>query len=285
MTYNMKGGVKVHSALRPLERAKPSRGIKVYRNTKRKSKTFGKHKYRVKSKLKTLKRKIKETEEDTTDIGVIKSFLLCKKFIKTFLKRYDMVMNSNDIEKQTNYDIFASMLAANISSIVEEYSRIIDDEKLLLNTNEKLNILYKEPEEYLEEFIDFIEEDDTVEDFAKIATEYYEKPHKSNANMNNNNNNNNTNSLRDEYLEYYWLLHDISKGVISVIKKFSLDLKSKKKIAENANIDSLIMGLTAVKIKGAENVPKRDMTVIIEKSKNNNNLDEDFFSRFMKLGL
>jgi hypothetical protein len=282
----MKGGVKVYSALRPLERDKPSRGIKVYRNTKRKSKTFGKHKYRVKSKLKTLKRKIKETEEDTTDIGVIKSFLLCKKFIKTFLKRYDMVMNSNDVEKQTNYDIFASMLAANISSIVEEYSRIIDDEKLLLNTNEKLNILYKDPEEYLEEFIDFIEEDDTVEDFAKIATEYYEKPLKSNANMKNtNNNNNNTNSLRDEYLEYYWLLHDTSKGVISVIKKFSLELKSKKKIANNVDINSLIMGLTAVKIKGAENVPKRDMTVIIEKSKNNNNLDEDFFSRFMKLGL
>ncbi len=96
-------------------------------------------------------------------------------------------------------------------------------------------------------------------------------------------NNNNTARLEDDYKEYYGLLHDTSKAVIDVIKKYSLELKEKNKIAENVNIDSLISGLTAIKIKGV-NVPKENIKVVIERSKNNN-INEEFFSKFMKLGL
>lgn len=186
-------------------------------------------------------------------------------------------MNSSNQEKRANYSIFATMLASNILEVVNEYDRIVDDENLHISNNDER--LYSEPEEYLEEFIDFIDEDDTVEDFANIVIEYYD----SMFNKNKMEMNNNTNSLREDYLEYYGLLHDTSKAVIGVIKKYSLELKEKNKIAENVNIDSLISGLTAIKIKGV-NAPKENIKVVIERSKNNN-INEEFFSKFMKLGL
>jgi hypothetical protein len=272
----MKGGVKVHTSLAP--KVKSQGRVKLYRDTKKKLKSFknAKKRYGMRKPLKTLKRKIRETEQDTSDVGVVKSFILCKKFIKVFLKKYDIVMNANDMEKRSNYQMFAAMLASGISAVVNEYSRIVDDEELhLANNDEKL---YSEPEEYLEDFIDFIDEDDTVEDFANIVIEYYD-----NLPINGMEVNNNTNDLREDYLEYYGLLHDTSKAVIDVIKNYSLELKSKNKLANNVNIDSLISGLTAIKIKGA-NAPKENIKVIIEKS-GNDSLNEDLFSRFMKLGL
>lgn len=272
------GGGKVHPSAAPTVKSKSKSGIKLYKNTRKRFKSLAnaKRKYGMRKPLKTLKRKIKETEEDTSDVGVIKSFILCKKFIKVFLKKYDMVMNSNNQEKRANYSIFSTMLASSILTVVNEYDRIVDDEDLQLSNNDEK--LYSEPEEYLEEFIDFIDEDDTVEDFANISIKYYDTMF-NNTGMNMNNNN--KNSLRDEYLEYYGFLHDISKAVVDVIKKYSIELKSKNKITENVNIDSLISGLTSMKIKGA-NTPKENIRIII---KNSGDLNERFFANFAKLGL
>jgi hypothetical protein len=282
----MNGGGKVHASVAPVVKDKSNGRVKLYRDTKKKSKSLAnaKKKYGMRKSLKrlktlkTLKRKIKETEEDTTDVGVIKSFILCKKFIKVFLKKYDVVRNSNNAEKISNYSVFATMLASNILEVVNEYDRIVDYEDLHLSNNDEK--FYSEPEEYLEEFIDFIDKDDTVEDFANIVIEYYDSMfNKNKMDMNNIN----KASLEEDYKEYYGLLHDTSKAVIDVIKNYSLELKQKNKIAENVNIDSLISGLTAIKIKGV-NAPKENIKVVIERSKNNN-INEEFFSKFMKLGL
>jgi hypothetical protein len=89
----------------------------------------------------------------------------------------------------------------------------------------------------------------------------------------NNNNNNNTNTAQ-EYITYSGFIKDSVTAIKETIKKYSSELKTKKKIANNVNIDDLIMGLTAVKIKGSTNNVKSNVV-----------LTNDFLNKFMKLGL
>jgi hypothetical protein len=263
------GGAKVHGSLIPT--AQPIQRV----NTRRKPKTTQKRrvKYTLKKPLKTIKKQLVKMEANTSEIGVIKSFIQCKHFIKVFLRKYDTVMNSINQEKRSNYSLFATILATNISSIVKNYDSIMN------NSLQNNNDLYMEPEKYLEDFLKVIKEEDVLEKFANIALEHYNSYNNGRMNINNNNNNNDS-----EYLEYYGFLNDTSKAVIDTIKEYSLDLKAKRKINENTNIDALIMGLTSVKIEGKNNITNIKKS-IENNSLNRNLINEDFFSKFAKLGL
>jgi hypothetical protein len=95
--------------------------------------------------------------------------------------------------------------------------------------------------------------------------------------MNFNNNNKNNTNVEQEYLSYSGFIRDSVSAVKETIKKYSSELKTKKKIENNVNIDDLIMGLTAVKIKGNKNNIKPNV-------KANVVLTNDFLNKFMKLG-
>jgi hypothetical protein len=257
----MKGGVKVHTSLIPEERKKKS---SVY--VPKPKKTF-KMKYLRRKPFKTLKRKI-EKEVDDSDLGQLKSYKLCLAFIEKFLEKYEDVMNSGNGIKASNYSMFATMLAAGLSIVNEEYKEIIDESEFL-NNNNVVNGLAKNPDEYLENYIEYIEDEDVIEDYEKVMSKYFNSFNKNRMNFNNNNNN-----TEQEYITYSGFIKDSVSSIKDTIKKYSSELKTKKKINNNVNVDDLIMGLTVMKIKGSPNVIKENVT-----------LNNAFFNKFMKLGL
>lgn len=261
----MKGGVKVHTSLIPEEKKKKST---VYVSKPKKT-LKPKHYLKVK-RFKTLKKKI-EKEVNNSDLGQLKSYKLCLAFIEKFLEKYETVMNSGNGEKQSNYSMFATMLAASISEVNEDYDEIIDENDLLNNNNNNvMNVLTKNPYDYLEKYIEYIEDEDILDDYEKVIDKYFNS---FNSTKMNNNNNNNTN-IAQEYITYSGFIKDSVTAIKETIKKYSSELKTKKKIANNVNIDDLIMGLTAVKIKGSTNNVKSNVV-----------LTNDFLNKFMKLGL
>lgn len=261
----MKGGVKVHPTLAPQPKNKKST---VY--LPKPKKTFKKTRYLKQRRFKTLKKKI-EKEVNNSDLGQLKSYKLCLAFIEKFLQKYENVMNSGNGEKKSNYSMFATMLALSISKVNEEYEEIIDETDLLNNNNNVMNVLTKNSYDYLEKYIEYIEDEDILDDYEKVIDKYFNTFN--NTKMNTNNNNNNTN-IQQEYITYSGFIKDSVSAVKETIKNYSSDLKTKKKIANNVNIDDLIMGLTAIKIKGSTNNVKSNVI-----------LSNDFLNRFMKLGL
>jgi hypothetical protein len=263
----MKGGVKISSELFN----KPKSRVSTVFKPKKISKTIKRKEYLKHKRFKTLKRKI-EKEVDDSDLGQLKSYKLCLAFIEKFLKKYEAVMNSGNIEKESNYSMFATMLAAGISRVNEEYEEIIDESDFLNNNNNNvINILAKNPYEYLENYIEYIEDEDVIEDYEKVIDKYFNSFNKNKMNLNNNNNS------EQEYIAYSGFIKDSVSAVKDTIKKYSSELKTKKKINNNVNIDDLIMGLTVMKIKGApniHNIPKENVI-----------LNNDFFNKFIKLGL
>ena len=262
----MKGGVKLHPTLAPQPKNKKST---VY--LPKPNKTFKKKRYLKQRRFKTLKKKI-EKEVNNSDLGQLKSYKLCLAFIEKFLQKYENVMNSGNGEKESNYSMFATMLASSISKVNEKYEEIIDETDLLNNNNNNvMNVLTKNPYDYLEKYIEYIEDEDILEDYEKVIDKYFNSFN--NTKMNTNNNNTNTN-VQQEYITYSGFIKDSVSAVKETIKNYSSELKTKKKIENNVNIDDLIMGLTAVKIKGSTNNVKSDVI-----------LSNDFLNRFMKLGL
>ncbi len=266
----MKGAGKIYGSLSTP--AKPS--IQRVKNTKKKSLTRNRllQKYGLKRKFRTLKKKLKE--EDTSDIGVLKSFIRANRFIELFIKKYDTVMKSNNEDKRSNYSLFATMLASNILSVVKQYERIVDDDDLHLNNNAEELLI--NPNEFLEDFIEFVEEDKTADEFANIAIKYFKasRPNRMEAN------NQDFEDLEEDYKEYQGFLQDTVTAVKDTIKEYSLDEKIKDKMA--ININSLVMGMSAMKVKGASNTITNITNKVVEK---NNKLNEDFYSMFNKLGL
>jgi len=258
----MRGGVKVSSDLFK----KPEK--KVYIPKLKKTRKF-KH-YLKARQLKTLKRKI-EKEVDDSDLGQLKSYKLCLSFIEKFLKKYETVMNSGNSIKESNYSMFATMLAAGISQVNEEYKEIVDETNFLNNNNNNniMNILIRNPYDYLEKYIEYIEDEDIIEDYEKAIGKYFSTFNKNKMNFNNNNN------TEQEYITYSGFIRDSVNKIKDTIKKYSSELKTKKKISNNVNIDDLIMGLTVMKIKGSPNTIKAQNVI----------LNNDFFNKFMKLGL
>ena len=164
-------------------------------------------------------------------------------------------MNSGDTEKESNYSMFATMLAANLSQVNEEYNDIIDENDFLNNNvNNVMNVLTKNPYDYLENYLEYVEDEDIVGDYEKVIEEYFNSFNTNKYNMNKMSiNNNNNKNIEQEYLSYYGFIRDSVSAVKETIKKYSGDLKAKKKIANNVNIDDLIMGLTAIKFNGNKN--------------------------------
>jgi hypothetical protein len=255
----MKGGVKKFPSVVNKPKSRVSTVFKPRKTHKRKY-------YLIKPKrFKTLKRKI-EKEVDDSDLGQLKSYKLCLAFIEKFLKKYETVMNSGNVEKESNYSMFATILAASLSQVNEEYKEIVDESDLL-NNNNVMNILTKNPDEYLENYIEYVEEEDVIDDYEKAIEKYFNSFNKNKMNINNNNS-------EQEYITYSSFIRDSVSAVKDTIKKYSSELKTKKKIANNVNIDDLIMGLTVMKIKGSTN-----------SSKSNVVLTNDFLNKFIKLGL
>jgi hypothetical protein len=266
----MKGSGKVHTSLIPEEKKKKS---SVFIAKPKKSFKLKSH---IKSRgFKTLKKKI-EKEVDDSDYGQIKSYKLCLAFIERFLEKYEIVMNSGNTEKETNYSLFATMLAVNLSQVNEAYDEIIDESDFLNNNvNNVMNVLVRNPYDYLENYLEYVKDEDVLGDYEKAIDKYFNSLTSSKMNFNNNNKNN-TND-EQEYLSYSGFIRDSVSAVKETIKKYSSELKTKKKIANNVNIDDLIMGLTAVKIKGNKNNIKPNV-------KTNVVLNNDFLNKFMKLG-
>jgi hypothetical protein len=266
----MKGGVKVHQSLTPQLKNKKSR---VY--LQKPKRTFKTKRYLKQRRFKTLKKKI-EKEVNNSDLGQLKSYKLCLAFIEKFLEKYETVMNSGNVEKESNYSMFATMLAASLSQVNEEYEEVIDESDLLNNNNNNvMNVLTTNPYEYLEKYVEYIEDEEILEDYEKIVDEYFNSFNTNKYNKHKMNiNNNDKNNSEQEYIAYSGFIKDSVAAVKETIKKYSSELKTKKKIANNVNIDDLIMGLTAVKIKGSTN-----------NVKSNVGLTNDFLNRFMKLGL
>jgi hypothetical protein len=270
----MKGGVKISSNL--FNKPK-SRVSTVY--IPKPKKAFKTKRYLKERRFKTLKKK-REKEVDDSDLGQLKSYKLCLAFIEKFLTKYEAVMNSGNVEKEANYSMFATMLAANLSYVNKEYDEIIDESDIVNNNNNNnnnvMNILTTNPYEYLENYLEYIEDEDILEDYEKVIDEYFNsfntnKYNKHKMVINNNNNNNNS---EQEYIAYSGFIRDSVSAIKDTIKKYSSELKTKKKINNNINIDDLIMGLTVMKIKGAPNAPKENVI-----------LNNAFFNKFMKLGL
>jgi hypothetical protein len=269
----MKGSGKIYQSLAPELKNKTS--IKYLPKPKR---TFKVKQFLKQKKFKTLKRKI-EKEINNSDIGQLKSYKLCLAFIEKFLEKYETVMNSGNAEnaeKESNYSLFATMLAIALSQVNEEYEDIVNESELINNNNNTMNNLIKNPYDYLEKYIEYIEDEDVIEDYEKVIDKYFNSFNK-NQMKNNNNNNNNS---EQEYIAYSGFIRDSVEALKGTIKKYSNELKSKKKIANNVNIDDLIMGLTAIKIKGFPNSIKTPNSI-----KNNQVLTNDFLNKFMKLGL
>lgn len=255
----MKGRGKVHNSLIN----KPKNKISSVFRPKSVFLTKKKDKFKRRKTLKTLKKKI-EKEVNNSDIGALNSYKLCLAFINQFIKKYELVINSGNIGKSSNYSLFATMLGSAISSVNKEYNEIIDDAELTENEN-ITNILTRDPSIYLENYLDYIEENEILEDYENIIDKFF--------NTNKMEFNNNNNNIQNEYITYSGFIRDSAAAIKETIREYSGELKTKRKIANNVNIDDLIMGLTSIKIKGTPNI------------KSNVVLSNDFFNKFMKLGL
>jgi hypothetical protein len=202
-------------------------------------------------RLNTLKNKLEE--EDPSDIGVGKNFLRAIRFIKLFTKKYIIVMDSANEDKRTNYSLFASMLATNILSVVEEYDRIIDDEDLQLNNNaEELLIA---PNEFLEDFTEFIRKNKIADKFANIAIKHFKKSRPNRMEFNNKS----FEELDKKYKEYRGLLEDTISAVKKTIKEYSLDEKIQEKMAVNNDLNDLVEGMFGMKLN-RENKSVNDLS-------------------------
>jgi hypothetical protein len=249
----MKGAGKVHGSL--VRETKP-KNQRVKNKTKKKSRQvrnrlLPKYGLSQKNRLNTLKKKLEE--EDSSDRGVGKNFLRAIRFINVFTEKYDVVMESNNGDKRSNYSLFATMLAANILSVVKEYNRIIDDEELYLNNN--ADELLASPNEFLEEFVEYIEEDKIADTFGSYAIKYFKKSRPNRMEINNKS----FEELEENYKEYRGLLEDTVSAVKNTIKEYSLDEKIQEKIAVNNDLNDLVEGMLFMKIN-RENKSVNDLS-------------------------
>lgn len=260
----MKGAGKVHASLIAPNKPKNQRvTIRKKKTSTRqvRNRLLPKYGLRQKNRLYTLKKKLEE--EDPSDKGLIKSFLRAIRFIKLFTKHYDTVIESADENKSLNYSLFASILASKILSVINEYYRIVDN-KLFNNNN--VNKLLKDPNEFLEDFVDFVEEHKIADKFANIAIKYFKKSQP------NRMSNESIEEIEENYKEYQGLLDDTVTAVKTTIKEYSLDERVSQnvsqKMAVNNDLNDLISGLSVMKVNVS-----------------NNKLDEDLYNMFNKLGL
>lgn len=257
----MRGAGKVHGSL--VREAKP-KNQRVKNKTKKKSRQvrnrlLPKYGLSQKNRLNTLKNKL--DEEDPSDRGIGKNFLRAIRFIKVFTENYDVVMDSNNGVRKSNYSLFATMLAANILSVVKEYHRIIDDDDLYLNNNAEE--LLTSPNEFLEDFVEFIEEDKTADTYAKYVKQYIKRSHPNRMMTNNKS----FEELEENYKEYSGLLEDTISAVKTTIKKYSLDERVSQnvsqKMAVNNDLNDLVESMFSMKIN-RENKSVNDLSNMLK---------------------
>jgi hypothetical protein len=245
---------------------------------------------RPKLLIKPFTRKLKRFGMNTSDRGLLKSFIICKKFLKLFTKKYDEIMKSGSETKRSNYSLFASILVEKLIPVITEHNNILDLNNNNNNTASvliKINVL-KEPDTFLREFIHLIEKEEIVKEFKESEDEYFGKLSRGNIINNmmllNNSINSNKNissnidNARQEYLEYRSFIENTVNAVIQVINEYASELRTKKGkgTEKNININSLISGFTTIAIKNTIN------------NKTNNTdkeLDIIFLNQFTKLGL
>ncbi len=257
----MRGAGKVHGSL---VREAKSKNQRVKNKTKKKSRQvrnrlLPKYGLSQKNRLNTLKKKLEE--EDPSDRGIGKNFLRAIRFIKAFTENYDVVIDSNNGVRRSNYSLFATMLATNILSVVEEYDSIIEDDDLYLNNNAEE--LLVSPNEFLEDFVEYIENNKIADKFAKYAIKYFKRSHPNHMMTNNKS----FEELEENYREYQGLLDDTVKAVKTTIKKYSLDERVSQnvsqKMAVNNDLNDLVEGMFGMKIN-RENKSVNDLSNMLK---------------------
>lgn len=235
------GGVKVHPSLAK----KPKKSME---KTKRTKKSY-KLKYHT-TALKTLKRKIKKRVTDDSPQALLKGFRLSTEFLRKILKRYERIFHNANATKLSNYSIFLSILATSLFTVARKNEDLIDAEKNPHVLNEEIAVL--EPHEYVERFLDFIEEEDIAKELKEAAAEYFAKELRSPKRMMTGNVENDLEELEEEYLELSHFIQDVNTAVAETIRNYSKVLKESKALNNNVNLNELILGLTEVKIGANE---------------------------------
>jgi hypothetical protein len=261
----MRGAGKVHGSL--VREAKPKNQRVTIRKKKSRqvrNRLLPKYGLSQKNRLYTLKKKLEE--EDPSDKGLIKNFLRTIRFIKLFTKHYDTVIESNNENKSLNYSLFASILASKILSVINEYYSIVDNKLFNNNNNNNVKKLLKDPNEFLEDFVEYIEEHKIADKFTNYAIKYFKKSQP------NRMSNESIEELEENYKEYQGLLEDTVAAVKNTIKEYSLDERVSQNVSQkmevNNDLNDLISGLSVMKV-----------------NESNNKLNEDLYSMFNKLGL
>jgi hypothetical protein len=162
---------------------------------------------------------IKNTTTNNSDLDNLKVYKLCLKFIKKIIKNYKSVMENNNEDKKSNYSAFMSMLAANISTVNNNYAEIIDEDKLLNNSNNTLSYLAEYPDKYLENYLE------AVEDIEKDYDNAFE-------------NQRNDPSM---YLEYYNFVKDSLKEIKNTLKSYASMIKNNSVLNNGSARAAMVM--------------------------------------------
>lgn len=206
-------------------------------------------------RMKSIKEELKG-ESNINSISVLESYKKIIKFIELFIKKADYVAEKATEDKQLKYELFAMSLKEKLKEINEnmEFSDITNE----LNENNDPN-----PLDYLEAYVEFVDEADLEEKFEESFGE-------------------------NEHNEYYEFMKETVDAVKEIIIKVSkpevivpesaamiLENNNRSESAvelakeNNVNINSLIAGLSAVKM-----------------NKNNRNTNMDaLLNRLLGLGI
>lgn len=226
---------------------------------KRRQEAFAQKRKALKNTLEILK-----VESNITNSDVKNSYEQCIEFIKLFIEKADYVRNSGNAEKEDNYAIFAMALMENLKAVNNNFDDILNSD----NIDDEGN-----PLDYLEEYIELVEDKKIVKNFDKVVEEHYKNSEND-----------------DDYLELYNFLNDSVNAVKETIKTYSL--KKMKKISNNMQVDNEYIKNAQVDneyIKKNEQVNNAQLNSIISKFSsmgfNNNDEMDKLLGRLLKLDL
>jgi len=196
--------------------------------------------------MKSLKEKLKE-KTNNNSLSILNSYKRVIKFISLFIEVGDYLAKTKDIKKQAKYDEFAMLLKYNLKEINDndEFSDITEELNENSENNENNENKFENPLDYLEEYVEFVEDENLEKKFEESFG-------------------------TNEHQIYYDFMKDTVDAVQKIIIKFSKtkvivasapaamaleningsesELESGLIVENDVNINSLIAGLSAVKM-------------------------------------
>lgn len=202
-------------------------------------------------RMKSIKKEL-QGESNINSISVLESYKKIIMFIRLFIKKADYVAKTKNEDKQLKYDLIAMSLQEKLKEINEniEFSDITNE----LNENNDPN-----PLNYLEEYVEFVDESELEEKFEESFG-------------------------RNEHNDYYEFMKETVDAIKEIIIKLSKPevipsvsaammleningskLESEVGLAEenNVNINSLIAGLSKMNMK--KNNRNTNMEVLLNR--------------------